>query len=236
MSRADLDGFQEERILELVPYAYERSALVRKTWEEAGVKPSDISSMDDCRERAPFVTKDDIRRFRDEHNDPLGGTLCVDIHYADGTTFFSTSGTTGDATFYGHGWTEWHPFWAATARNLWDVGVRPGDRVLGSGFKMRGPLYHAEQMIGAIPIMVSTGIGAWADAVDAIRAYTPAYATLTGLALVETQHLSRDHDMKELLACFKGVGFAGEPLSAKTQQRLRDWEILTFSSGPAPVT
>ena len=53
MSRADLDAFQEERILELVPYAYERSALVRKTWEEAGVKPSDINSMADYRERAP---------------------------------------------------------------------------------------------------------------------------------------------------------------------------------------
>lgn len=226
MSRSDLDALQEERILELVPYAYERSALVRKTWEEAGVKPSDINSMADYLERAPFVAKDDIRRFRDEFNDPLGGTLCVD--YTDGTTFFSTSGTTGDATFYGHGWTDWHPFWAATARNLWDVGVRPGDRVLGSGFKMRGPLYHAEQMIGAVPLMVDTGIGAWADAMGAIREHRPVYATLTGLALVELEHLSRDYDMRELLSCFKGVGFAGEPLSAKMQQRLKDWGLDVF--------
>jgi phenylacetate-CoA ligase len=226
MSRSDLDAFQEERILELVPYVYDRSALVRKTWDEVGLKPSDINSLDDYRERVPFVTKDDIRRFRDEYSDPLGGTLCVD--YAQGTTFFSTSGTTGDATFYGHAWERWHPFWAATARNLWDIGVRPGDNVLGSGFKMRGPLYHAEQMIGAVPLMIDTGIGGWADAVQAIRDYQPVYATLTGLAVVELEHLSRDHDMKELLSSFKGAGFAGEPLSAKMHQRLRDWDLEVF--------
>ena len=34
--------------------------------------------------------------------------------------------------------------------------------------------------------------------------------------------------MKELLSCFKGVGFAGEPLSAKMQQRLKDWGLDVF--------
>ena len=94
--------------------------------------------------RAPFITKDDIRQFRDREQDPFGGLLCTG--YADTTTVFSTSGTTGDATLYAHGWDRWHPFWAATARDLWEIGVRPGDHVLGSGFKMRGPLYHADQM------------------------------------------------------------------------------------------
>jgi len=84
----------------------------------------------------------------------IGGLLCTG--YADTTTVFSTSGTTGDATLYAHAWDRWHPFWAATARDLWEIGVRPGDYVLGSGFKMRGPLYHADQMVGAIPVMVNT--------------------------------------------------------------------------------
>ena len=47
MPRASLVARQEERILELVPYVYERSALVRKKWEEARVKPSDINSLAD---------------------------------------------------------------------------------------------------------------------------------------------------------------------------------------------
>ena len=210
MPRAALAALQEERILQLVPYAYERSALVRKKWEEASVKPSDINSLADFTERVPFITKDDIRQFRDQAHDPFGGLLCTG--YADATTVFSTSGTTGDATLYAHAWDRWHPFWAATARDLWGIGVRPGDYVLGSGFKMRGPLYHADQMVGAIPLMVNTGIGGWATALDAIRRYRPVYAQLTGLALAELDPLSRTNDMREVFSSFRGAAFAGEPL------------------------
>ena len=84
MPRASIEALQEERILELVPYVYERSPLIRKTWEEAKVKPSDINSLADFTERAPFITKDDVRRFRDEAGDPFGGLLCT--RYADATT------------------------------------------------------------------------------------------------------------------------------------------------------
>src|SRR6516162_2479139 len=89
MPRESLAALQEERILELVPYVYERSALVRKMWDEAGVKPGDVSSLTDFTERVPFITKDDIRQFRDEAHDPFGGLLCTG--YAEATTVFSTS-------------------------------------------------------------------------------------------------------------------------------------------------
>src|SRR6266851_1756248 len=226
MPRTRLATLQEERILDLVPYVYERSPLVRKAWEEAKVKPADINSLADFTERAPFITKDHIRRFRDQAGDPFGGLLCTD--YADVTTVFSTSGTTGDATFYGHAWDRWHPFWAATARDLWGIGVRPGDYVLGSGFKMRGQLYHADQMCGAIPVLVNTGIGGWATALDAIRRYRPAYAQLTGLAMVELDHLSRHNDMNELFSCFKGAAFAGEPLGARMREQLKRWGVAVY--------
>jgi phenylacetate-CoA ligase len=226
MPRSSLVALQEERVLELVPYVYERSPLVRKLWEEARVKPGDIHSLADFTERVPFITKDDIRRFRDQAGDPFGGLLCTDYH--DAATVFSTSGTTGDATLYAHAWGRWHPFWAATARDLWGIGVRPGDYVLGSGFKMRGPLYHADQMCGAIPLMVSTGIGGWATALDAIRRYRPVCATLTGLAMAELDHLSRSHDMTDIFSSFKGATFAGEPLGARAREQLRSWGVQVY--------
>jgi phenylacetate-CoA ligase len=129
---------------------------------------------------------------------------------------------------YAHAWDRWHPFWAATARDLWEIGVRPGDYVLGSGFKMRGPLYHADQMCGAIPVMVNTGIGGWATALDAIRRYRPVYAQLTGLALAELDHLSRTNDMRELFSSFKGAGFAGEPLGARARKQLESWGVEAY--------
>jgi phenylacetate-CoA ligase len=226
MPRAELQALQEQRLLEMLPRVYENAPLIRKTWDEAGVKPNDIGSIEDFRERAPFVTKDDIRSFRDRYGDPFGGMLAVERDQI--STVFSTSGTTGDATLYGHAWQEWHPFWAAQARDLWEVGIRPGDLVIGSGFKIRGQLYHAEQLIGAIPLMVSTGIGAWREAVEAIRKYRPVYGTLTGLALAELEHLSHETDMVDLFSSFKGAGFAGEPLSARMRQRLAQWGLEVF--------
>ncbi len=225
MSRSDLEALQEERLLDLLPRVYEHAGLMRKTWDEAGVKPADIRSLDDYRERAPFVCKDDVRRFRDEHGDPFGGLLACDRGAV--STVFSTSGTTGDATLYAHSWDRWHPFWATLARDLWEIGVRPGDYVLGSGFKIRGQLYHADQICGAIPLMVDTGIGAWPEAVEAILQYRPVYATLTGLSLPELDHLSRTIDMVDVFSSFKGVSFAGEPLSARMRRRLVDWGAET---------
>jgi phenylacetate-CoA ligase len=226
MPRASIAALQEERILELVPYVYERSPLTRKIWEEAKLKPGDIRSLDDFTERVPFITKDDIRRFRDESGDPFGGLLCTS--YAETTTVFSTSGTTGDATLYGHTWNGAHPFWAAAARNLWDIGVRPGDYVLGSSFKVRGPLYHADHLCGAIPVLVNTAIGGWAGALDAIRRYRPVYAQLTGMALAELDHLARSTDTREVFSSFKCVGFAGEPLGARAREQLKSWGVEVF--------
>jgi phenylacetate-CoA ligase len=226
MPRSSIAALQEERILELVPYVYERSALVRKTWEEAKIKPSDINSLSDYVERVPFTTKDDIRRFRDEAGDPFGGLLCTS--YGKATTVFSTSGTTGDATLYAHTWESYHPFWAAVARNLWDLGVRPGDYVLGSSFKMRGPMYHADHLCGAIPVFANTGPGGWTAALDAIRRYRPVFAQLTGIALAELDHIARETDMRELFSSFKGVAFAGEPLGARAREQLNSWGVETF--------
>src|SRR5207248_1956283 len=81
---------------EFAAHAYGHSALVGETWENAKVHPRDIKSLDDFRERAPFLDKDMVRRFRDERGDPFGGTLCVEPSQLTGVS--STSGTTGDPT------------------------------------------------------------------------------------------------------------------------------------------
>jgi phenylacetate-CoA ligase len=83
-------------------------------------------------------------------------------------------------------------------------------------------------MCGAIPVMVNTGIGGWATALDAIRRYRPVYAQLTGLAMAELDHLSRVNDMKELFSSFKGAAFAGEPLGARARQQLQDWGVEVY--------
>src|SRR5438045_598465 len=125
MSRADLAALQLERLLEVIPVAYERAPLIREVWDAAEVHPRDIRTLDDLRARVPFIDKDAVRRFRDERGDPYGGLLCVEPD--DLTGVGSTSGTTGDPTLVPEQWGGGglsSP--SIITRNLWGWGVRPG--------------------------------------------------------------------------------------------------------------
>ncbi len=76
-SRSELDAMQLERLLLMLPHAYEHSPLVRSVWEEAGVHPRDIRSLADFAERAPFTDKETLRHWREDRGDPYAGLLCV---------------------------------------------------------------------------------------------------------------------------------------------------------------
>ena len=47
-------------------YAYTHSQFYRRKWNQAGIKPEDIRSLEDF-ESIPFVTKADIRRDQAEN-------------------------------------------------------------------------------------------------------------------------------------------------------------------------
>src|SRR5438093_2479923 len=96
MPREDIERLQEARLMRLIPYVYERSAVVRHAWEQAGVTPSDVRSMAEFREKVPFIDKNTLQRFRDDHGDAACGLCCVGSPHLRGIGF--TSGTTGDAT------------------------------------------------------------------------------------------------------------------------------------------
>src|SRR5437764_5974078 len=79
MPRSEIASLREERLLgDLLPWAYQRSALIRETWGAAGITADDVQSMDDFREEVRFIDKDAIRAFRDRQRDPYGGVMCVD--------------------------------------------------------------------------------------------------------------------------------------------------------------
>ena len=58
MPGAELTKLQTERTLNLVPYAYERSAFYREVWDAAGVRPGDIRDLDDFARRIPTITRE----------------------------------------------------------------------------------------------------------------------------------------------------------------------------------
>jgi phenylacetate-CoA ligase len=225
--REVLDEIQQARLSELVPYVYERSPLIRSVWDAAGVHPRDIGTVDDFRARVPRITKDDIRWFRNEHNDSFGGLLCVEPR--DLTAICSTTGTTGESTPFPEQWPTWSRLASYHARFLWGIGLRPGDRVLCPGSTYRGAYYEMYQMIGAVPIMSDTAKGDWWEIFELTKRFQPAAMKVSGPGLLALAELEGSVDIAETFSCIKVGLFGGEPLGRRMRERLEDWKLETIS-------
>ncbi|SNQ47002.1 Coenzyme F390 synthetase [Frankia canadensis] len=218
---------QQRRVVDLARLAQERSALHGESFAAAGISPGEITSLEDFFARVPFMNKDSIRAWRDRTGDAFGGLLTVDP--ADVTTVTASSGTTGDPTFFVERWTGQAaaPLPTAYLRSLWEMGVRPGDKVLCSAAAFRGYIEDGSRAMGVVPILVDTWMGNWVGEVaDVIRRHRPTYCQLMSMNLVELERLAAQEDIRELMSSFVGFSFAGEPLGARMREKLtREWGL-----------
>jgi phenylacetate-CoA ligase len=231
--RAEIEALQEEKLLgDLLPWAYDRSGLIRETWDAAGVSMRDISSMDDFHEKVPFIDKDAIRSYRDRHDDPYGGMLCLDPTdpHMKGifSAIFSTSGTTGDPTpapYAGRG-----P--SMLVREFWELGARPGDHFMHCLFTFRGPGIHDTiRGIGATPVFVDHQPGDVAQLFRLSQDLRPTgWYTISGpmVMMIEAAAAQLGIDPAEAFASYEGVIFAGEPLGPRARARVEGWGLELF--------
>jgi phenylacetate-CoA ligase len=234
MSRADLEARQLERLLAVIPIAYERAPLIREAWEAARVHPRDIRSLDDFRERVPFIDKDAVRRFRDERGDPYGGLLCVDP--ADLTGVGSTSGTTGDPTLVPEQWGGGglsSP--SIITRDLWGWGVRPGDYVMLVLFTFRGPTYGLFQhSLQTTPILFDFDPAEMERFCELSLRYRPTAVYNFGSVLINAVKDvcdRRGFDPRDVFSSYVGVTFAGEPLSPRARALAESWGVELYEHG-----
>ena len=144
-------------------YAYKRSPLYRKKWDQAGVKPRDIRSLSDF-EQIPFLTKDEIRQDQKE-TPPFGSNLCVSLKEL--ARVQGTSGTTGKPTAFGISKGDMDRIAEAHARTMWGFGIRQQDIVfVGSFFSLYwgswGALLGAERL-GAVAFPFGAGVPGQTD-------------------------------------------------------------------------
>ncbi len=109
-----------------IRYAWERSPFYRRKWQEAGVSPETLKSLDDL-SRFPVIQKAALRTAQAAHP-PFGDYLCIDPREV--ARIHGTSGTTGRPTVFGIGADDWERIGEAHARIMWGVGIRPDDRIL----------------------------------------------------------------------------------------------------------
>ena len=151
MTRAQIEALQLERLQATVQHCM-NSPFYKKRFEEAGIKPEDIKTLDDIR-RIPFTTKQDLR---DTY--PFG---MASVPLRECTRLHSSSGTTGTPTVILHTQKDLEEWAAQVARNLWMVGLRPDDVFQNSsGYGMftggLGFQYGAERL-GMLTIPAAAG-------------------------------------------------------------------------------
>ncbi|MFR3273632.1 MAG: phenylacetate--CoA ligase family protein [Slackia sp.] len=93
MPRAELEVLQVERLRWAVKHAYENVPLYKQRFDEAGLDPYSIESLEDIK-RFPFIVKQDMR---DAY--PFG-LFAVDR--SEVKRLHASSGTTGQATVVGY--------------------------------------------------------------------------------------------------------------------------------------
>lgn len=117
MTRPQIEKLQLERLRATARHCM-GSPFYRRVFEEAGLKPDDLRTLDDLR-RIPFTTKQDLRDTYPFGIASIPLNDCVRLH--------SSSGTTGNPTVILHSRRDLEQWANAVARCLWMVGARPED-------------------------------------------------------------------------------------------------------------
>jgi phenylacetate-CoA ligase len=206
MPREALEAIQLRRLQNTLQRVYATVPFYRAKFNEAGVKPSDIQSLDDLR-RLPFTTKQDLR-----DNYPFG-LFAVPLDNV--VRIHASSGTTGKSTVVGYTARDIQTWAELMARSLAAAGANRGDIIhnaYGYGLFTGGlGVHYGAERLGASVIPISGGntkrqIMIMKDFGATILTCTPSYA----LHLAEVAE-EMGVDFREMK--LKSGVFGGEPWS-----------------------
>ena len=213
MPREALAAIQLQRLRTTLQRVYVTVPFYKKRFDEAGVKPSDIKSLDDL-QRIPFTTKQDLR-----DNYPFG---LFAMPMDNVVRIHASSGTTGKPTVVGYTARDIDTWAELMARSLAAAGAWRGDVIhnaYGYGLFTGGlGVHYGAEKLGASIIPVSGGntnrqILIMKDFGPTILTATPSYTL--HLAEVAAEMGVSFRDLK-----FKAGVFGAEPWSENMRQEL----------------
>jgi phenylacetate-CoA ligase len=185
MDAGELRRLQGERLRAAAVRAYEGVPFYKRKFDEAGVTPDDIHSIDDL-SKLPFTYKDDLR-----DNYPFG-LFAVPLEQV--VRIHASSGTTGKQTVVGYTRNDIDIWSEVMARTLGAGGTTKGDIVQNAyGYGLftggLGAHYGAER-IGASVVPISGGntkrqLQILEDFGSTVLCSTPSYAIFLGEAAAE---------------------------------------------------
>ena len=178
--REVLHWIQSHRLVKMVENCYNNVPLYKKRFDEMGLLPGDIKSIDDIH-KLPFTYKTDLR-----DNYPFG---MIAVPKEQLVRIHASSGTTGKQTVVGYTKNDIDVWAKGAARALVAAGATKSDYIhvsYGYGLFTGGlGLHYGAEMLGATAIPVSSGNTK--RQVDILRDYgsdflccTPSYAMYIG--------------------------------------------------------
>ncbi|MED4922834.1 phenylacetate--CoA ligase PaaK [Geobacillus thermoleovorans] len=151
-ARSELEAIQLVRLRATAERVYERVPFYRQRFDEKGVKPEDIRTLEDVR-KLPFTTKRDLR----DHY-PFG-LLAVDLSQC--VRVHASSGTSGKPTVVAYTKQDIDHWADIVARAIVIAGGKPGDVIhnaYGYGLFTGGlGLHYGSERLGAVTVPVSGG-------------------------------------------------------------------------------
>jgi phenylacetate-CoA ligase len=213
MPREALAAIQLQRMRSTLERVYAMVPFYRKQFDQAGIKPADVKTLDDL-QRIPFTTKQDLR-----DNYPFG---LFTVPMDNVVRIHASSGTTGKPTVVGYTARDIDTWAEMMARSLAAAGAWRGDIIhnaYGYGLFTGGlGVHYGAEKLGASVIPVSGGntnrqILIMKDFGPTILTATPSY-TLHLAEVAEEMGVSFN-DLK-----FKAGIFGAEPWSENMRQEL----------------
>lgn len=232
MPLEQLQKLQSERLAEQVQYVYDNVKFYHDKMDEAGVKPGDISGIDDLH-KLPFITKDDLR---DQY--PYG---LLGVPLKDCVRIQSTSGTTGRRVVAFYTQEDLDIWEECCARAIVAAGGTNEDVChvcYGYGLFTGGPgLNGGSHKVGCLTLPMSSGnterqLQFMTDLGSTILCCTPSYAANLGEAVNEK-------GIKDQIKLKAGI-FGAEPWTEEMRRNIEEalgikaYDIygLTEISGP----
>ncbi len=217
LSRDELQALQLERLRWTVRHAYENVPLYRRKFDDAGVRPDDIRTLDDVA-LLPFTTKEDLRETY-----PFG-MFAVPMEQV--ARIHASSGTTGRPTVVGYTSEDLRNWAGLVARSLRASGVRPGMRVhnaYGYGLFTGGLGAHAGiEALGATVIPMSGG--QTTKQVQLIHDFEPDVIMCTPSYLLTIADAMAEAGLDPRASSLKGAILGAEPwtnaMRAELEERL----------------
>ncbi len=215
MPREALESIQLKRLQTTLSRVYATVPFYRKKFDEAGLLPGDVKTLDDLR-RLPFTTKQDLR-----DNYPFG---MFAVPMENVVRIHASSGTTGKPTVVGYTARDINTWAELIARCLAAAGASRGDIIhnaYGYGLFTGGlGIHYGAEKLGASVIPVSGGntkrqVIIMKDFGPTILTSTPSYALHLAEAAEEEGVSFRD--LK-----FKSGIFGAEPWSEDMRTELQN--------------